>query len=599
MSSIGGRNLRTRILAVVAMLFLGMAGCGDSQLDNGLDDDPSDSDQTVDGVPAELIDKEGLHVLPWIDFVDIPEEYASDVHFDPATERLTLSGAAADAAADVGRGDIVYGHANGGFSRQVKSVEYGADSVVFETRDVILTNVIYGEWDMQLPVGGEGMTDDGLATRHQPLSLGARFNQIGGVGLSISEARMEFGMEPNFDFEGYIKIRGGPISTEHGSSCRDALVDNEYLCAFGRCGGELKVCVDYLKAGLDVSVTPSLAAELSADVKLEKKYPKDPYPIIERNFPGAPLGSTPFTISPKVFITAQANAWAEGKGTLDIGAGGSVGGPVGFEYANGDMRVLNPVSDGYNNLELDEPTTDFEVEAGLGFTLSTGVEFGLSIVRLENRVQVGGLKGAVDLKAEARYKPFETDVCLEADLVLNPFVEAEAKLEIDASPIFDFVKVVGSARQDIAKATLAAWDGGGRFCLEDEPDPPAEVEVVVEWTSETLDLDLLMNSPDAVDYRDDSPTSQGWMHDGDACPEQFGTGCTDVPEDGVFSESIELAEGFTKPSGASYEIEVETFKSESGGGSFQVYVFEGGNQVKQFSGTAAAEGDSETFTFSL
>jgi hypothetical protein len=67
------------------------------------------------------------------------------------------------------------------------------------------------------------------------------------------------------------------------------------------------------------------------------------------------------------------------------------------------------------------------------------------------------------------------------------------------------------------------------------------VEIVVEWSDAQLDLDLIMHSPDEVAYNDDSPTAQGWLHSGDACPEEFDkAGCNDTLVDGAFSESIWL-----------------------------------------------------------
>ncbi|MFP4597720.1 MAG: peptidoglycan-binding domain-containing protein [Persicimonas sp.] len=72
-----------------------------------------------------------------------------------------------------------------------------------------------------------------------------------------------------------------------------------------------------------------------------------------------------------------------------------------------------------------------------------------------------------------------------------------------------------------------------------EPNRP--VEIVLEWSSDSVDLDLAMHAPAEVDYRDRSPTPQGWMHSGDACPEGMEDGCHDTLVDGAFSENIWLA----------------------------------------------------------
>jgi hypothetical protein len=138
-----------------------------------------------------------------------------------------------------------------------------------------------------------------------------------------------------------------------------------------------------------------------------------------------------------------------------------------------------------------------------------------------------------------------------------------------------------------------------KWCYFDG-EPPKAIEVVLEWDNDAVDFDLRMARPQAVDYTDDSPTSEGWLHSGDSCPDTF-SGCSEVLEDGVFKETIELVEGFPKPSNSTlYSIEVETFKSNISGGTFDLVVYEDGNRVQTFRGeTAPALRDSKTFEFTL
>jgi hypothetical protein len=81
----------------------------------------------------------------------------------------------------------------------------------------------------------------------------------------------------------------------------------------------------------------------------------------------------------------------------------------------------------------------------------------------------------------------------------------------------------------------------GALDAHDAPEPSRPVEIVLQWTSDEIDLDLIMRAPDEITYSFDTPSAQGWLHSSDTCPDRFGAGCTDTLVDGAFSESIWLS----------------------------------------------------------
>lgn len=137
-----------------------------------------------------------------------------------------------------------------------------------------------------------------------------------------------------------------------------------------------------------------------------------------------------------------------------------------------------------------------------------------------------------------------------------------------------------------------------KWCYPDGQGNP--IKIVLQWTSDNLDLDLKMSAPDSVNYQRDSATQQGWKHLGDTCPTGF-PGCTDRRSEGFFKEIIVLEEGFPAPDNSTnYRIDVKTNDLKGAGGTYDLLVYEGPTRKKTYANqTALPKGQTKTFSFTM
>ncbi len=138
----------------------------------------------------------------------------------------------------------------------------------------------------------------------------------------------------------------------------------------------------------------------------------------------------------------------------------------------------------------------------------------------------------------------------------------------------------------------------GKWCYDGNDVEPVKIDL--EWSNDSVDLDLRMTSPDNIDYQDRTPNSNGWVHSGDTCPSSFGGGCNGQLQNGVYTESIWLDGSATMPNGSTlYRVEVETFDATASGQSFDLQVYQDGQSAQSFTRSAPANGDTTTIEFTL
>ncbi len=460
-------HLRLRLVGVSLLAVLLVVGCGDRDVTFDPGDSEGTNSQTPE-LPPEYATPQGtVEVLPGIEFHEVPGEYEPVVAIDEEEKTITVWGDATAYVTDVEVGDVLFGSAYEDFAVQVSGVHWDGDEVVFDVIPLVFTNVVHGEWDMELPLQelmeDEYDEEEDISSTGQGLfnnGVVASFGFEEGVFSADGSARLV--IDPTFDFRGkiYANLAGRTLmDSEPTVSVEDC---GNVLHESSSWGHSLQLCADYLELSLGVRLNAEARAKLEAQLAESIKREKT---IVERSFPGVPLGTTPFVLSPTLTVTAKAQAGASATATLEASAQGEVYAPVGFRWHH--AQGGSPIGPGDGNLGFStDGSADAEVEANAGVTVQARLGLNLSIRGMENRVGIGGVGAGADLNAQAQYQPLNpAPPCLSADVTFDPFLSGNLSVWASVGPVsFDWE--ILDLRHSFGPFTLASWDAGTRFCLE-------------------------------------------------------------------------------------------------------------------------------------
>ena len=423
-------------------------------------------------LPPELqTPEEGLELLPWIDFREMPADLEPHLAIDEGNQRIVLTGPAAEQGAHLEMGDVFFGEAHGGFAVQVVEARRDGESLVVDYRPLALTNLVHGDWERAIDLRGASYTDNDIATMHQELlseDWSWSFGEPGDMLTASAAAAIEISPELRFDGKAHLRALGNDfINEEFGSgSCANALLDHD------RWGTKAQVCADFLHVSLGVHASAEAHARLEAEFTRGTDHERV---LLDRQYEDVALIG-PLSLSAGVRVVARANANGHGEGYLDYQADADLYAPLGFEWHHETgFRALTPIADGTRNFNF-ESDAYAHVDLNASFTLEAELHLSLS-VRGNSYVGFGGVGANGKLHAEAQYLPFGELPCLTAGATFDSGFNGKVTAFIDASRIF-----LGTHDWDLfdinhtfPTVELASWDDGGRFCFDGDQRYAAEL----------------------------------------------------------------------------------------------------------------------------
>ncbi len=457
MIGLNGLKMSTpRLVLAGSALALVLAGC--TQSDSFTINSGGDGE-----LPEELRSPEqGLELLPWIDFQEVPMGMDDHIAIDEVGQQIVLTGPAAAQGESLEMGDVFFGDAHGGFAVQVVEVSQGADGVVVEYRPLALTNLVHGDWEMALDLRNVGYVDNDIATMHQELiseEWSFSFGEQGDLLVASGSAAIELSPELQFDGKAQLRAFGNDfINEEWGSgSCANALLDHD------RWGTKAQVCADFLHLSLGLHANAEAHARLEAEFTRGTDHERV---LLDRQYEDIHLVG-PLSLTAGVTVTARANANGHGEGYLDYQADADLYAPLGFEWHHETgFRGLTPIADGERNFNF-ESDAYAHVDLNASFTLEAEVHFSLTVAG-NNYVGFGGMGAGADLTAEAQYLPFGETPCMTAGVTFDSYFTGNVTAFVDASRIF-----LGTHEWDLVDINhrfptvdLFSWNDSGQFCVD-------------------------------------------------------------------------------------------------------------------------------------
>ena len=414
----------------------------------------------------------GVHLRPGVEIHFASE--ASGALLDEAANTVKLTGEAASQNASLKAGDILGSET---WVARVVGVKKSGDALVASVEQLFLTDVIYGDFDMELPLElGEGSSFDvdengNISSQKQNLSIPSWDPQLTASAAGKLTAGVEGGVSFPAGATGRFKGKIGLIPVK-----------------------ELMVKFDL---GMQARLTVYAEASASGSVEISNEFGRVSLGDI-------PLGTTGLSLKPSLVFDGTLSGNASGKVRVEATAQASLNVPVGFNYT--DSNGLQMIPNGTYPI-----TTGGGISAGVvneasaeaSLELSVRLVIGLGIVKIPGKIT--GPNASVGLYAESSYLPLGTPECLTAEAGAQACITAAVGFEA-----FGFSKEFALDPWCLRKA-LAQYGDQGQFCI----DAPSSQELA----------DMLNAAHQLVDC-DDPNVQLGNLFEG-TCLEDFSTHCFD------------------------------------------------------------------------
>ncbi|MGI5862344.1 MAG: hypothetical protein ACOX6T_09835 [Myxococcales bacterium] len=431
----------------------------------------NDPIRPIDDSDLEEIPK-GIHLRPGIEIRFASE--ASGAVLDKEAKTVTLTGEAATTNASLKAGDILGSET---WAVRVVSVEKSGDAIIAAVEQIYLTDVIYGDFDLELPLElGEGSSFDvdengNISSQKQSLSIPGWDPEI----TASAEGKLNVGVEGGISF---------PASATGRFKGKIGLIPiKEVLVKFD--------------LGMQAQLTVFAEAVASGSVSISNEFANVPLGDI-------PLGTTGLSLKPSMVFEGTLSGSAMGKVRVEATANASLNVPVGFHYTDREGLRMIPndtypittsggISAGVTNEARAEASLDLRVRLVLG----------LGIVAIPAKLT--GPNASVGVYAEGVYEPFANPECLTAEVGPQACIMAAFGFEVfGISKQFEL-------NEWCLKHALAKYGDKGKFCLE----APSPQELA----------DMLNAAHEEVDCEDPS-LQQGNLFEG-TCLEDFTAHCFD------------------------------------------------------------------------
>ncbi|MGM0556440.1 MAG: hypothetical protein ACQEVA_08705 [Myxococcota bacterium] len=640
MSRVRTMSWRAVLAALVALLFV--AGCGDtgSEVINGQND--GTDNPFLQNSTAEQQLPEGPHIRPEIQHVIIAEPDPDQVDLDIESATVTFTGAAAARVDHLGEDDIL---AIGDRSFQVDTFTKDGAGTHIGLRKLALQDVLYGKWDYEFALGEDPTqatasqelgSDEETARQGLDLSkLGCKpaselrddmrtsvREEIQRLGADAQGIRPEvdfsttLGSSKDFQFRGSLPLGVGNSDAEHQ-------VQKQW-CQANRgsqyCVREFQTMLT-LEAGAQMNIGMELPFTSGFNFNPEVEVCN----TSEVNVPGIPLGPhfelTPvFALNVGLGVEAQYPSPFENRAVdFTIQPGYQLNVPLGYHYladtasgaeethwapegfGSGPYKVnITANDDQFLTVSETEADTDVDPEVEAKLYVNVTMELVLSPTATD-RVTLGGPTAGIEGGLYARWRPTQDGMtaetaCMDTGPYVRPSLSVGLTAEADLSLWTWKYDIIESSEVWSNNYRVPLWwDEPRNFCFETETPSPVAIEL--QWQDENADLDLELTQPSSITYSNGVDSETGMEHQGDACPENFGVGCTDSPDgNGNFTEKIEVVNNSQAPDpGTNMTARVEHFQGDAPA-SFDLVIYKNGSVSQTLSGSVSPDG-AETLSF--
>ncbi len=611
------RTASTGLFALAAILLV-FAGCGDPEVVvDAVGDDDGDATETTryDELPPLELEageaKEGLHLLPGIELIDLSNSsFDDDISVDTDEMTVTVEGDARDhveeSVDEIWSDDILMGD---GFIFLVVGAEKQGDEVVFHVEQFELLRVVHGEWDFDFEHEGANsplwMTieaEDEAEAEFQPFLEGPLQDLEGSalVGWEVSGG-VEFPVDWSPEFEGRVSFMGYEHNADYECETYTETRTRRRFIFFGEEREEEvevepdeRFCVDRLlvKGSIGMKAEALAALETSGEVNFEPSHR-----VEAENAFRTPLGSTGLALWMEPYLEAGLEMNIEGETRFEISGYDQVTIPLGFEYDPHDTGFSLLPNENYH-IERDgeiDPELTARIEAYMNLYTQFGVGFTLSDAATSGGVRVTGPEAGIELGAEANAVPVQysmdgsdTEPCLTAALYVKGYGKPNLRAEAWAWGVDLIDTDTRSIRVDLAEYESE----GGDFCLhQSDPD---DLEIRLRWSEPTLN-DLYVQTPGGAVLSYDNNTAHGGQYRtvdlSDSCLEEASEECVAFTNWDVDD---------TEPPEGEYEVWAEAVHGEEIS-NFTIEVETEYGLLNTFSGTlSAASGDqSDRYNFTI
>lgn len=521
------RSTLSWLAAAAIIAGLGLTGCsgtdgsslsgnGGNGAANGSEDgNANGGDGNADG-PGTV--KQGLHLRPGIDVHSLTVEQSALVEPNHQRRIAVLRGAAAQAVQKADAGDVLLGD---GFVYRITSspISLNDGGVEVDIARLGLAEVIWGDWDMDLPLNLEpgdkfGVDSEGNFRKVQqglslpsvsfdrtklPFTLTVGFEPSGG---------MDLGADFKAEFEGKIPKYESSSNYECENPQVDTCVGLGFWCK------QYTYCVDRLMVRSDMSADVDINFKAFADVR---KYIIDKNKeLVSKPLGRIPLGTTPFALYPSFYVDVGARAHAGGKAELEMNSSGSMKIPLGFEYINGEGVSGIPNSEYPVETNFDV-NGDHNYEASItgGLYAEVGIQFRLGST-VTQAITIGGPRLGGELKGEAQWRPINTDPdaepwCLKAGVYFGPKFTGELDFAVDLG-VWEWSRNLGGTvyyQPEGLQTTLAEWKDDGATCPFDPNKPDSDGDGIPDEQEESEGTDPNSADTDGDDHDDPDEITQG------------------------------------------------------------------------------------------
>ena len=628
-----------KALVAIAALFM-VVGCGDagSEVVNGQN---GDSDNPfLQNSTAEQQLPEGPHIRPDIDHAILVEPDPNNVSLDLENATVTLTGAAAAQVDHLDRDDIL---ALGDRSFQVDSISRDGSGTHIGLRKLALQEVLYGKWDYEFALGEDPTQSsasqelNGEETARQGLDLSklgckplgelrgdmrdSVREEIQRLGEEASGINPEVQFETNLSSDKDFVFRGSlPLGI--GNSDAEQEIQEQW-CESHK---DSQYCVREFQAMLTMHAT----AEMNIGMELPFTSGISFNPEVEvcntenTSIPGIPLGPhfelTPvFSLNVGFSLDAQYPSPFQNRAVeFSINPGYQLDIPLGYHYlgdgaggeethwapegfGNSPYEVgISPVEEQFLSVSETEAETSVDPEVEAKLYVDVTMDLVLSPTATD-RVSLGGPSASLEGGLYARWRPTQPGTsqdtaCMDTGPYFRPSLTAGLTAEADLTLWTWKVDLIEPS--EVWSETYRFpfwWDEPRNFCFGSETPSPLQVEV--RWQESDADLDLEMVDPSYINYANGVDSATGMEHQGDACPSNFGVGCSDEPDgEGAYSEVIEVVNNEQAPEAdTDMTMRIEHFQGNTAT-QFELVVKKDGAVAETLSGSVSP-GGTETISF--
>lgn len=496
-------------IAGLALALGALASCGEStaggqQLGGGPAPVGDAQEQEIarlnDDFNSQLKSEPGIHELPWVDVVEMPLEFASQLIImdNPDVARrakapwqVTATGSAAQylRSSEVYIGDAIFGETcqtceNGTpFSLTVVDVKDVDNILTFEVKPFRIQHAIYGEWAQQVsvdPAATQTMESEGLQTRQQRMSQEKSLESLslsGNVRLG-GDAGISF--DPTANFSGDFYAQAGPIKVgdSDAKNCEEHQIGHKQDIGKSFLGTAATVWICVREFELSLTTNAFFRANASVDVQLEYGAEKEIDLFPEIKLGSIPLGASPLAINATLNGTAFFKASTTGKVEVSAQMSADVSVPVGIRLRNGS---LSPFAEVTKSANVDgSALAEASMSAEAGVKVELGASIGLPSL---SAVKFGQVALGSEFKAETSYTADTmtgAEGCLSASAVYGPYASAALNASISVAK-YSASFSLWEGRFDLFQVTLFDWE------LADSCK--SELDVYVDDLNEEYDID--------------------------------------------------------------------------------------------------------------